>query len=109
MLKKAATEEGKDWDKLVPYFCLPTERSLKPLLDFRLLNYSMEEMYEDHWTSWESSQKSDDSIISYVLSTHEKLLKMSEVVQENLSKAQSPGMTKRQRVNQSGPAANFHQ
>ena len=48
MLKKAATEEGKDWDKLVPYllFAYREERSLKPLLDFHLLNYSMEEMYE---------------------------------------------------------------
>ena len=39
--------------------------------------------------SWEASEKSDESIVSYVLSTCEKLLKMSELVQENLSKSQT--------------------
>ena len=39
--------------------------------------------------SWESSQKSDENIISYVLSTRDKLSNMAELVQENLSKAQA--------------------
>ena len=38
--------------------------------------------------SWEASQKSDENIVSYVLSTLEKLLKMSELIQEILSKSQ---------------------
>ena len=39
--------------------------------------------------SWESSQRSDENIISYVLSTRDRLPKMAELVQENLSKAQA--------------------
>ena len=93
MLKKAATEEGKDWDKLVPYLLFAyrevpqasTGFSPFELLYGRDVRGPLDILRE----SWESSQKSDDSIISYVLSTREKLLKMSELVQENLSKAQT--------------------
>ena len=38
--------------------------------------------------SWEASKKSDESVVSYVLATQEKLRNMAELVQENLSKAQ---------------------
>ena len=39
--------------------------------------------------SWEERQKSDENIVSYMLLTREKLLKMSELVQKNLSKSQT--------------------
>ena len=38
--------------------------------------------------SWEASNKSNESVVSYVLSMQEKLQKMTELFQENLSKAQ---------------------
>ena len=38
--------------------------------------------------SWESFEKSDESIVPYVLSMRGKLDKMTELVQENLGKAQ---------------------
>ena len=38
--------------------------------------------------SLEASNKSSGSVISYVLSTQEKLKEMSKLVQENITKAQ---------------------
>ena len=93
MLRKAATEECKDWDKLVPYLLFAyrevpqasTGFSPFELLYGRDVRGSLDILRE----SWESSQKSDENIISYVLSTRDKLSKMAELVQENLSKAQA--------------------
>ena len=93
MLRKAATEEGKDWDKLVPYLLFAyrevpqasTGFSPFELLYGRDVRGPLDILRE----SWESSQRSDENIISYVLSTRDKLSKMAELVQENLSKAQA--------------------
>ena len=91
MLRKAATNEEKDWDKLVPYLLFAyrevpqTSTGFSPfeLLYGRNVRGPLAILKE----SWEVS-KSDESIVSYVLSTQEKLCKMTELVQENLSKAQ---------------------
>ena len=97
MLRKAATNEGKDWDKLVPYLLFAyreipqasTGFSPFELLCGRDVRGPLDILKE----SWEANQKSDESVISYVLSTREKLLKMSELVQENLSKSQTQQKT----------------
>ena len=93
MLRRAATEEGKDWDKLVPYLLFAyrevpqasTGFSPFELLYGRDVRGPLDILRE----SWESSEKSDENIISYVLSTRDRLSKMAELVQENLSKAQA--------------------
>ena len=84
MLRKATTEEGKDWDKLVPYLLFAyrevpqasTGFSTFELLYGRDVRGPLVILRE----SWESSQKSDENIISYVLSTRDKLSKMAELV-----------------------------
>lgn len=38
--------------------------------------------------SWEASKRSNESVVSYVLLTRQRLMEMSELVQQNLSKAQ---------------------
>ena len=93
MLRRAATDEGKDWDKLVPYLLFAyrevpqasTGFSPFELLYGRDVRGPLDILRE----SWESSQKSDENIISYVLSTRDRLSNMAELVQENLSKAQA--------------------
>ena len=97
MLRKEATNEGKDWDKLVPYLLFAyreipqasTGFSPFELLYGRDVRGPLDILKE----SWEANQKSDESIVSYVLSTREKLLKMSELIQENLSKSQTQQKT----------------
>ena len=72
MIRKAAIEEGEEWDKLLPYLLLahpkvPQEstgfspfellygRAVRGPLDIILLR-------------WEASKKSDESVVLYILS-----------------------------------------
>ena len=73
MLRKAATSEGKDWDKLVPYLLFAyrevpqasTGFSLFELLYGREVRGSLDVLKE----SWEASHKSDESMALCVLLT----------------------------------------
>ena len=38
--------------------------------------------------TWESSSRSNESVVSYVINMREKMDRMTELVQENLAKAQ---------------------
>ena len=40
------------------------------------------------WETWEANQQSEESIVSYILSTREKLKQMSDIFQENVQKSQ---------------------
>lgn len=92
MLQKAAVEEGKDWDKLLPYllfaYCeVPQESTgFSPfeLLYGRVVRGPLDILRE----SWEAAKKSDESVVSYILSILEKIRKLSEIAQENLRSAQ---------------------
>ena len=93
MLRKAAADDGKDWDKLVPYLLFAyrevpqTSTGFSPfeLLYSRPVRGPLDILKE----SWEASKRSSESIISYVLSIQEKLAKMSKLARENLTKAQA--------------------
>ena len=92
MLRKAATEEGKDWDKLLPYLLFAyrevpqasTGFSPFELLYGRQVRGPLDVLKE----TWETDKRSNDSVVSYVLSVQEKLARMSELVRENLAQAQ---------------------
>ena len=92
MLRKTAITEGKDWDKLLPYVLfayreVPQASSgFSPfeLLYGRTVRGPLDVLRE----SWEASTKSNENVVSYVLAMREKLDKMTELVHENLSKAQ---------------------
>ncbi len=92
MLRKAVSSEGKDWDKWIPYLLFAYREVPQASTGFS----PFELLYgRNVWgpldilkESWEASRKSSESVISYVLSTQEKLKGMAELVQENLSKAQ---------------------
>ena len=92
MLRRAATDEGRDWDKLIPYLLFAyrevpqasTGFSPFELLYGRAVRGPLDILKE----CWEASSKSSKSIASYVLTMQEKLAKMSELARENLVKAQ---------------------
>ena len=79
----------KNWDKLIPYLIFAyrevpqasTEFSPFELLYGRNVQGPLDIL-------WESGHKSEESVVSNVLATQEKLRDMAEVVQENLAKAQ---------------------
>ena len=92
MLRKVAVEEGKDWDKFLPYLLFAyrevpqssTGFSPFELLYGRTVRGPLDVLRE----SWEGGRRSSESVVSHVLSMREKLEKMAELVQENLAKAQ---------------------
>ena len=92
MLRKTLSNIGTDWDKIVPYFFSHLERYHRQSTGFSpfelLYRWNVHGPLDVLKVSWEASNKSSESVISYVLYTQEKLKDMSELVQENLSKAQ---------------------
>ena len=97
MLRRVATEEGKDWDKLIPYLLFAyrevpqasTGFSPFELLYGRQVRGPLDVLRE----TWEASIKSSESVVSYVLSIQEKLAKLQELVRENLKEAQKAQKT----------------
>ena len=93
MLRKAATSEGKDWDKVLPYLLFAyrevpqasTGFSPFELLYGRPVRGPLDVLKE----SWVTSQRSDESVVSHVLSMRSKLEKMTELVKENMEVSQS--------------------
>ena len=89
MLRRSA-EEGKDWDKLLPYVLfayqeVPLETtgfSTFELLYGRELRGSLDVIRE----IWESDVSSWESIVSYVVGIRERLEAMAELVKENVGK-----------------------
>ena len=92
MLRKAATNEGKDWDKVLPYLLFAyrevpqasTGFSPFELVYGRPVRGPLDVLKE----SWEASKSSNESVVSYVLTVQEKLGKMAQLAGENLAKAQ---------------------
>ena len=93
MLKKTATEGGKNWDKMIPYLLFAywevpqasTRFSPFELLYCRDVRGPLDVL----WETWEAGKQNDDNVISYILSMREKLDDMSDLVKQNLLKEQS--------------------
>ena len=92
MLRKTAKSEGKDWDKLIPYVLfayreVPQESTgFSPfeLLYGRTVRGPLDVLRE----TWEEPQAKDANVVSYVVAMREKLDQMTELVHDNLSRAQ---------------------
>ena len=92
MLRKAASAEGKDWDKLIPYLLFAyrevpqdsTGFSPFELLYGRAVRGPLDVIKD----SWIASEKSDESIVSYILHIREKLAAMVDIMEVNLDRSQ---------------------
>ena len=92
MLRKTAAEEGKDWDRLLPYLLFAyrevpqasTGFSPFELLYGRCVRGPLDVLKE----SWESSTKSSESVVSYVLTIQQRMAKLGDIVWDNLKDAQ---------------------
>ena len=92
MLRKATVKEGKDWDSLLPYLLFAyrevpqasTGFSPFELLYGRQVRGPLDILNE----SWQAAKKSDESVISHILSIREKMEKMQELASTNLQEAQ---------------------
>lgn len=92
MLRKVAVEEGKDWDKLLPYL-LFTYREVPQastgFAPFELLyGHKVHGPLDILNENWQSSKRSEESVVSHVLSMHAKLEQMQDLASTNLREAQ---------------------
>ena len=93
MLRKTAAEDGRDWDRLLPYLLFAyrevhqasTGFSPFELLYGRNVRGPLDILKE----SWEANKKSPESVASYVLMIQERLAKLRDIVHENLENAQA--------------------
>ena len=91
MLKKTASSEGKDWDKLIPYLLfayreVPQESTgFSPfeLLYGREVRGPLDVLKE----SWESKERSDQNVVAYISMMRDKLDAMASEVHSNLTSA----------------------
>ena len=92
MLSKAATTEGKDWDKLIPYLLFAyreVPQSSTGFSPFELVyGCAVHGPLDILRELWEASHRSNESVVSHVLMMCERLAQMSELVQENMKRAQ---------------------
>ena len=91
MLRRTVTEERKDCNKHLPYLLFAyhevpyasTGFSPFELLYGRAVRGPLDVIN----ATWEADEKSDESVVSYVLSIQERLTKMAELVKDNMEKA----------------------
>ena len=92
MLRRTATKEGKDWDKLIPYLLFAYREVPQASTGFSpfelLYGHQVRGPLDILRETWEASPKSSESVVSHVLSMHDKMAKLQELVHDNLTKAQ---------------------
>ena len=88
MLRKAAREEGKDWDNVIPYLLFAYREAPQASTGFSPFELLYKAPFDVLSDAWVKSEHSDDSIVSYVLSTRQKLHQMRDIVKENLEASQ---------------------
>ena len=93
MLRKTAREEGKDWDRLIPFVLFAyrevpqasTGFSPFELLYGREVRGPLDVLKEE----WEPRNQSDINVASYVLHVREKFEEMFKLVHRNMEVAQT--------------------
>ena len=93
MLRKVVNKEGKDWDKLLPYVLFAyrevpqasTGFSPFELIYGRKVRGPMAVLRE----AWESERSQDASVVAHVVQIREQLQQMTDLVEQNMVKAQA--------------------
>ena len=97
MLKKVAIQEGKDWDKMIPYVLFAyrevphssTGFSPFELLYGREVRGPLDVIKE----TWVAKDNSNDSVVSHILAMRDKMDLMSKAMRESLEEAQKKQKT----------------
>ena len=93
MLRKAADDEGKDWDRLLPYLLFTYREVPQASTGFSpfelVYGHRIRGPLDILKETWEASKRSTESVVSYVLTIQERLARLRDVVHENLENAQA--------------------
>lgn len=89
MLRKSATKEGKDWDKLIPYLLFAYREVPQASTGFSpfelLYGWPVRGPLDILLNAWEDCPSSSESVVSHVLSMRDKLSQILKLVHENLT------------------------
>ena len=92
MLQKSATEDGKDWDRLLSYLLFAYREVPQELTGFSpfelLFKWEVRGPLDIIKEEWEAASKSSESVVSHVLLMRERLERMMTLAQGNLKNAQ---------------------
>ena len=92
MLRKTAVKEGVDWDVMLPYLLFAyreVPQASRGFSPFELLyGHHVRGPLDVLSKTWQSSAKSEESVVSHVLSIRDKLEKMKYIADSNLEQAQ---------------------
>ena len=92
MLKKVASEEGRDWDTLLPYILFAYREVPQATTGFspfelvfgREVCGPVDVLKE----GWEANKRSSESVVAHVLTLRERLESMTELAAEHMREAQ---------------------
>ena len=97
MLRKAANKESKNWDELLPYLLFAYREIPQASTGFSpfemLYGQPARSPLDVLKESWESSLRSTESVVSYVLLMQERLTHLRDLVRANLEQAQGAQKT----------------
>ena len=86
MLRSAATEESRDWDKLIPYLLFAYREMPQASTGFSpfefLYDRAVRRPLDILKEMWEAISRSNESVVSYVLAIQERLARVSELAGE---------------------------
>lgn len=91
MLRKSAAEDGKDWDKMIPFLLFAYREVTQESTGFSpfelLYGRDMRGPLDVLKETWVTDKRSNQNIVSYVLLMRERLAAMSQLAQQNLKTA----------------------
>ena len=86
ILKKVVSEEGRDWDRLLPYLLFAYREVPQASTEFSpfelVYGHNVRGPLDILKESWEVDKKSSDSVVSYVMMVQERLAQLREIVDE---------------------------
>ena len=92
MLRKTVQDEGKDWDKMIPYLLFvywEVPQSSTGFSPFELLyGCDVRGPLDILRETWEASAKSDEAVVSYISETQRHLKEMADIAGENMAESQ---------------------
>ena len=88
---KLVGDEGKDWDRLLPYLLFAYREVPQASTGFSpfelVYGWQVQGPLDIIKESWEADKRSNESVVSHILTVQGRLSKMSELTRENLKKA----------------------
>ena len=93
MLRKFVTKEGKDWDKLLPYVLFAYREVPQASTGFSpfelIYGWKVRGPMAVLREAWESGKSQDASVVAHVVQIREQLQQMTDLVEQNMEKAQA--------------------